>query len=768
MTSEAVYELDRQGRLLNVVSIAAGTPKSAAGITLAPPSDGSSGLNLYVVDRGVDNDSNPNENDGRFYEMALTLPPLGDSTNRAPQVSAGPDRAMNQSTSAFLKGTVSDDGLPDPPGTVAVTWSEVSGPGTVVFANPNAPTTTATFTEAGTYVLRLAADDGDMAVHDSTTVVVSEAPPGGGAAFDAPVGAGTDDAEERSATTSVTGKDLEFVVDGTTVQTVGLRFPDVAVPPGGTVTRAYVQFSVDEATTGETSLTVAGQAADDPDGFTVARHDISSRPRTAATVGWTPVAWPSVGARGADQRTADLTPVVQEIVDRAGWALGNALVLVITGNGTRTAMAWERGPDKEPVLHIELAPPGSGPANVAPAVSAGPDLAVTLPEAVSLAGSVSDDGLPVPPGAATAAWTTVSGPGPVVFADAAAASTTATFGVAGEYVLRLTGDDSALQAVDEVTVTVADETPANVAPAVSAGPDLAVTLPEAVSLAGSVSDDGLPVPPGAATAAWTTVSGPGPVVFADAAAASTTATFGVAGEYVLRLTGDDSALQAVDEVTVTVTGVLDVPVAAGTDDAEERSASVSLTGTDLELVLDGATVQTVGLRFAGVAVPTGATITRAYVQFGVDEASTVPTSLTVAGQAADNPSGFTAVSKNVSSRPRTTATVGWAPPRLADARGARGRSADAGPVRGRPGDRLPTGLGRRERGRAGHHRQRNANRRRIRARRGRGARPPHRIPNVIGTSAGNIHQQAYSASCRCRSTFLHEPVSDDPENAIGD
>ena len=116
--SRAVYELDRLGRLVNVVSIAAGRTADAAGITLAPPSDGSPGLNLYVSDRGVDNDSNPGENDGRFYEMAVNLPPLGDSTNRAPQVNAGPDLAVDQSTSASLTGSVGDDGLPDPPGTL--------------------------------------------------------------------------------------------------------------------------------------------------------------------------------------------------------------------------------------------------------------------------------------------------------------------------------------------------------------------------------------------------------------------------------------------------------------------------------------------------------------------------------------------------------------------------------------------------------------------------------------------------------------------------
>ena len=83
-TSATIYELNRQGGLLNTVSITAASPRKAAGITLAPASNGSGAQNLYIVDRGVDNDSNPSENDGRFYEMSVTLPPLaGGDEHRA-------------------------------------------------------------------------------------------------------------------------------------------------------------------------------------------------------------------------------------------------------------------------------------------------------------------------------------------------------------------------------------------------------------------------------------------------------------------------------------------------------------------------------------------------------------------------------------------------------------------------------------------------------------------------------------------------------------
>jgi hypothetical protein len=64
-----------------------------------------------------------------------------------------------------------------------------------------------------------------------------------------------------------------------------------------------------------------------------------------------PAQWPTVGARGAAQRTPNLAPVLQEVVDRPGWSGGGALVLVITGSGARVAEAFDG--TFAPILHIE-------------------------------------------------------------------------------------------------------------------------------------------------------------------------------------------------------------------------------------------------------------------------------------------------------------------------------------------------------------------------------------------------------------------------------
>ncbi len=82
-------------------------------------------------------------------------------------------------------------------------------------------------------------------------------------------------------------------------------------------------------------------------------------------------------------------------------------------------------------------------------------------------------------------------------------------------------------------------------------------------------------PPGAATAvatldatatdsdpltySWTVVSGPAAVLFGNATAIDTTATFSVAGAYTLRLTADDGSAQVSDDIVITVSspGALD-------------------------------------------------------------------------------------------------------------------------------------------------------------------------------------------------------------------
>ncbi|HET9667430.1 MAG TPA: multicopper oxidase domain-containing protein [Desertimonas sp.] len=179
-------------------------------------------------------------------------------------------------------------------------------------------------------------------------------------------------------------------------------------------------------------------------------------------------------------------------------------------------------------------------ANIAPLVDAGPSASVNLPS-TELDGTVRDDFVtPV-----SVSWTMQSGPGTVTFGDPSSVDTTASFSTHGTYVLQLTADDGVNAPVsDVVTLTVV-----NPPPSVNAGPDQTVAFPGPANLDGTVTDDGVTT----LTTLWTKQSGPGTVTFGNAGLVDTTATFSLAGTYVLRLTANDGINAPVfDEVTITI------------------------------------------------------------------------------------------------------------------------------------------------------------------------------------------------------------------------
>lgn len=218
------------------------------------------------------------------------------------------------------------------------------------------------------------------------------------------------------------------------------------------------------------------------------------------------------------------------------------------------------------ITESDLPPP---PVNRPPIVDAGGDQSITLPtNSVSLNGTATDDGLPQG-SVLQLLWSVVSGPGPVVFSDPTNAISTATFTTAGEYVLKLTASDGQLSASDTMIVTVV---PNNQPPTVDAGPDQTIELPDPVALKGVITDDGLPQG-SVVTSTWSVVSGPGPVVFANANAPVTTASFTNPGLYTLKLTATDTEFTVSDEMTVTV--LLNQPPTAD-------------AGPDQEITLPGA------------------------------------------------------------------------------------------------------------------------------------------------------------------------------------
>jgi hypothetical protein len=273
--------------------------------------------------------------------------------------------------------------------------------------------------------------------------------------FDAQVASGSDDAEENPAgVIDLTSSDLELVTEGSTVQTVGIRFNNIAIENGSSIETAYVQFTTDETTTVDTLVLIEGQASDNAATFTNTNGEISSRPRTSTGVWWAPPPWQTVGEAGLDQRTENLAAVIDEIIGRPGWTSGNSLALIITGSGARIAESFNGVSASAPKLHIEYRDPSG---NRRPIVDAGPDQVLALPNTtLALAGTVTDDGLPLGT-SVTTTWTHEGGTGSgmVTFGDPDAAETTVTIDpVLGTYLLRLTASDGEFTVHDELLVSV--------------------------------------------------------------------------------------------------------------------------------------------------------------------------------------------------------------------------------------------------------------------------------------------------------------------------
>ena len=113
---------------------------------------------------------------GRPVPMSLQSGSIVVLVNQPPFVSVGTTQTITLPSAATLDGTVTDDGLPNPPSRVTAMWTKDSGPGIVTFADAASADTTAAFSIEGTYVLRLTATDGALSNSDITTIVVRPAP----------------------------------------------------------------------------------------------------------------------------------------------------------------------------------------------------------------------------------------------------------------------------------------------------------------------------------------------------------------------------------------------------------------------------------------------------------------------------------------------------------------------------------------------------------------------------------------------------------------
>lgn len=174
---------------------------------------------------------------------------------------------------------------------------------------------------------------------------------------------GWDDIEEEvdGGKVDLESSDLELIRDGDEDQIVAMRFDALQIPAKAQIQSAYIQFTVDEPkkSTDTASLSIQVENTGHSEKYADEAGVVSARTYLDQKVAWEPKPWPEAQVAGEDQRTPDLSNLVQAIVDGEGWVRGNAMAFIVTGTGVRTAEAYEGGESEEaPKLMVEYTTPG--------------------------------------------------------------------------------------------------------------------------------------------------------------------------------------------------------------------------------------------------------------------------------------------------------------------------------------------------------------------------------------------------------------------------
>lgn len=135
------------------------------------------------------------------------------------------------------------------------------------------------------------------------------------------------------------------------VNEIGVRFTNITISKGATITSAYLTLQATaNYVTGDSTI-IRGIAEDNTATFST-YVNFAGRARTNSSASWTFEAW----TQNSSYNSPDLTSIIQEIINRAGWASGNALAIV-TSPGTsvtqyRQAKAYDVGAAYAPQLTV--------------------------------------------------------------------------------------------------------------------------------------------------------------------------------------------------------------------------------------------------------------------------------------------------------------------------------------------------------------------------------------------------------------------------------
>lgn len=167
-----------------------------------------------------------------------------------------------------------------------------------------------------------------------------------------PITAGSDDAYEVGGDVNISSNEFELTKGIIPVHT-GLRYQNLRIPRGATITNAQIRFTSKGLNTSDAKLRIKAEAVGNATTFTAENSNISLRPTTSTEVTWDndnnfPLSDESI-------LSPDISAVIQEVVNRGDWCGGNSLNLIIEGfsavlSSARKASSFEEGNGRSPQL----------------------------------------------------------------------------------------------------------------------------------------------------------------------------------------------------------------------------------------------------------------------------------------------------------------------------------------------------------------------------------------------------------------------------------
>ncbi len=389
-------------------------------------------------------------------------------------------------------------------GPTTTTWTQVSGPVPAGIADPSQPSTVFTFPQAGAYLFRLSADNGQAQATTNVVVVVDTNSVVSGLAahwkFDETSGATAADASGHGLSAACSNATMwttngyvngAINIAGNTNNSVNAHHPSALnnlFTTGGTVCAYFNTASLGGNSLGrlfdksggswllfnQNSFSNGAMALQFEQTFTnsVAHTTAARKWQTAfvfPTATWTHVAVSYNSGSSTNMPTFYLNGSAVAFTDVSSPVPGATDVRIddspqdlYIGNRADAARPFGGRIDDvriyaRPLNAAEIMGIlGLPQANAAPTVNAGGPQSTIPGVAILLNGSVSDDGSPNPPGVVSTLWNRISGPGNFVFDAATNLATRVRFDTPGTNILRLEADDTQARVGSSSAITVMD------------------------------------------------------------------------------------------------------------------------------------------------------------------------------------------------------------------------------------------------------------------------------------------------------------------------